>query len=226
MAGPVASTIILPDDSGNLGKKVRTQTRVVGADTVHEHFFVEGRQAAVLGVYRKAMDQQTIVAAAQNGTSTGYLWAHVPTAVTGKWVRIRRLYLSSQHSSLLATPTAPRIAASLATFTGTASGAQITPGKINSGSPASVLDLRTAVTGLTITMGQKIAAAGIVGALTAASAYSPGPDVNIIDPGESEDEWVIIKPGEALVLWQDTAGTTSDTRKFNPVMVWDDIDVS
>lgn len=172
------------------------------------------------------MDQQTIAAAAQNGTSTGFLWAHVPTAVSNKWVRIRRLYLSSQHSTVLATPTAPRVVASIATFTGTASGAAITPGKIDSAHPTPVFDLRTAVTGLTITMGQKIAVAAITGALTAVGAYSAGPDVNIIDPGEAEDEWQIIKPGEALVLWQDTAGTTSDTRKFNPVLVWDEIDVA
>ena len=41
MAAPVADKIILPLDTGNTGKKVRTQTRVVGADTVHEHYFVK-----------------------------------------------------------------------------------------------------------------------------------------------------------------------------------------
>lgn len=35
-----ASFVQLPDDSINLGKKVRTNTRVVGADTVHEHYFL------------------------------------------------------------------------------------------------------------------------------------------------------------------------------------------
>lgn len=41
MAAPIADKIILPLDTGNTGKKVRTQTRLVGADTVHEHFFVK-----------------------------------------------------------------------------------------------------------------------------------------------------------------------------------------
>lgn len=226
MAAPIANKIIIPDDSGNLGKKVRTQSRAVGADTVHEHFFIEARQAEVLGVYRRAMDQQTIAAAAQNGTSTGFLWAHVPIAVTNKWARLRRIYFSSQHATVLATPTAPRIACSLFTFTGSASGASITAGKINSSFPSAILDLRTAVTGLTVTMGQKIAAGAILGALTAVGAYSASPDINIMDPGEAEDEWPIIKPGEGIVLWQDTAGTTLDTRKFNPVLVWDEIDVA
>lgn len=225
MAAPVAADVRLPDDSGNTGKRVRTQSRLVGGNTVHEHFFIKGRRAEVLGVYRKAMDQQTIAAAAQNGTSTGFLWAHVPNAVSNKWVRIRRIYLSAQHSTVLATPTAPRIVVSLATFTGTASGAQITPGKAQSDFPTSIFDLRTAVTGLTITMGQKIAASAVVGALTAVGAYGPAVDSNLLDP-EEEDGFIVIKPGEALVLWQDTAGTTSDTRKFNPVLVWDEIDVA
>jgi hypothetical protein len=34
------SFITTPDDAALTGKKVRTQTRVVGADTVHEHYFI------------------------------------------------------------------------------------------------------------------------------------------------------------------------------------------
>jgi hypothetical protein len=33
------SFVQLPDDSGNTGKKVRTNARIVGGDTVHEHVF-------------------------------------------------------------------------------------------------------------------------------------------------------------------------------------------
>jgi hypothetical protein len=32
--------IIMPDDAANTGKKVRTQTRTVGANTVHEHYVI------------------------------------------------------------------------------------------------------------------------------------------------------------------------------------------
>lgn len=35
-----ASDVRLPDDSGNLGKRVRTQDRVVGANTVQEHYMI------------------------------------------------------------------------------------------------------------------------------------------------------------------------------------------
>ena len=37
----MADAIIqLPDDASNTGKKVRTQTRIVGANTVHEHYTI------------------------------------------------------------------------------------------------------------------------------------------------------------------------------------------
>jgi len=225
MAGPIADKIILPLDTGNTGKKVRTQTRVVGADTVHEHFFIKNRQAQILGVYRVAMPQQTVLAAAQNGTATGFLWAHVPISVTNKWARIRRFYCSSQQSSALATPTAPRLILQKFTFTGTASGAALTAGKIDSSVPTPVLDLRTAVTGLNVALDVVMGSVGIMGALTAVGVFNPT-DLNILDSGESEDEWLIIKPGQGFVLYQDVAGTTSDTRKFNPVLLWDEVDVA
>ncbi|HKS16986.1 MAG TPA: hypothetical protein VJU16_06720, partial [Planctomycetota bacterium] len=82
MAGPVAAFVRLPDDASNTGKKVRTQSRVIGSDTVHEHFFIPTMKAEILGVYRWALDQQTVQASAQNGTSTGFFWAHVPSAVS------------------------------------------------------------------------------------------------------------------------------------------------
>lgn len=225
MAGPVAATVNLPDDSGNLGKKVRTQTRTVGANTVHEHFFIQARQAQVLGVYRLGMPQVTALAAAQNGTSTGYLWLHVPTAISNKKVRIRRLSVTSQLATLLATPTAPRITATRFTFTGTASGASLTPVKIDSGSSASIADLRTAVTGLTVTLVGSLGTAPHVGAQTAVGAYAPA-EYNIVDPASEEDDWPILAPGEGIVIYQDTAGTASDTRVANIILLWDDVDTA
>src|SRR4029079_15302652 len=51
MAGPVASYVQLPSDSANTGKKNRTQTRVVGSDTAHEHFVVPNIGYARIGRY-------------------------------------------------------------------------------------------------------------------------------------------------------------------------------
>lgn len=133
--------------------------------------------------------------------------------------------MDSQHSTVLATPTAPRIVASRFSFTGTASGAAVTPARIDAAMPAPITDWRTAVTGMTVTMGEVLGSAGIVGALTAVGSYEPTNN-DIIKPADAEDEWIVIKPGNGLVLWQDIAGTTSDTRKFNPTIVIDEIDVA
>lgn len=224
MAGPVAAKVNLPDDSGNTGPKVRTQTRVVGGNTVHEHFFISQRQAEILAVYRAVLDQQTVQAAAQNGTSSGFLWAHVPVAVANKKARLRKIMVDTQHSSALATPTAPRLVAQRFTFTGTASGATVAASKTNSGDPAAVLDLRTAVTGLTVSLVNKFKAFGIVGALTAVGAYAPAPIV--LGLHDAEDEWHTFASGEGFVLWQDVAGTAADTRKLNISLLWDEIDTA
>lgn len=225
MAGPVANKVILPLDTGNTGKNIRTQTRVVGSDTVHEHFFIQARQAQVLGVYRTAMAQVTALAAAQNGTSSGFLWFHVPTAITNKKVRLRRVYITTQHATALATPTAPRLVLARFTFTGTASGASVTPVKIDTTAPTAVADLRTAATGLTVSLVGNMGSAGIAGALTAVGAYAPTA-IDIIDPASEEDEWPIFAPGEGCVIYQDTAGTASDTRVSNIVVLHDEIDTA
>lgn len=181
------------------------------------------RKGLVLGVYRAALDQQTVLQAAQNGTSTGFLWAHNPIATVAKWARIRRVKVDSGHSTALPTPTAPRLRIVRFTFTGEASGASVTAAKIDAGMPTPVLSLRTAATGLTPALVAALGAVGLAGALTAVGAYAP--TLETILDGE-EDEWPIIKPGEGIVVYQDTAGTAADTRKFNLSLLWDEIDVA
>lgn len=223
MAAPVDSYVQLPDDSGNSGKKIRSQTQTVSGNTVHTHYFYSQRQANVLGVYRAALAQQTMLVSAQNGTSTGFLWLHNPTATSNKSARIRRIYASSQHASAIATPSAPRLLVSRFTFVGTASGAAVTAAKVVSSAPSPILDLRTAVTGLTVSLVAAMGSCGVVGALTAVGAWAPA--VVELLPSGPEDEWEVLAPGEGAVIWQDTAGTTSDTRVANICAIWDEIDV-
>lgn len=225
MAGPVVGTVALPDDSGNAGKKIRTQTKVVSAVTVHEHFFVQSRQAVLLGVYSSVpVTPAVIQASAQNGTTTGFLWGHVPSAITNKKARLRKVLITTMHGSALATPTAPRILLARMTFTGTASGASIVAAKIDSLYPAAVLDLRTAVTGLTPSIIGFLGHAGVAGALTAVGAYAPY-TASLID-SSVEDEWPMFAPGEGFIIYQDVAGTVSDTRALNFSLVWDEIDTA
>lgn len=226
MAAPVADKILLPDDSSNPGKKVRTQTRVVGPDTVHEHFFVPTRQARITSIYRLALVQATVLAATQNGTTAGFLFAHMPSTVTGKAMRLRRLAFTSQHSTALATPTAPRLLARRFTSSAGLSGTLVAP-TLNDSAHASPACLFSLVnTGVTVVhVGIGFGAGAIAGALTAVGAYEPC-FKDIIDPAADEDDWPIFKPGEGFVVYQDTAGTTSDTRKINIQLLADEIDTA
>ena len=233
MAGPVETYAQLPDDSANTGKKIRAESLVVGSNTVLQYMMVPVLQANVLGVYRAATAQLAIVQTAQNATSTGFLWAHNPTATSNKSARIRRAYLTSQHSTVLATPTAPRISCFRFTFTGTASGAAITACKCStnfpswsaSAMPSPILDLRTAVTGLTVSTVANAGSGGIVGALTAVGGWAPA-GVDILPVTSREEEWLTLAPGEGAVFYQDTAGTSIDTRLANLNLLWDEVDTA
>src|SRR3990172_4916161 len=225
MAAPVAEKIILPLDTGNTGKKVRTQSRVVGPDTVHEHFFVPVRQARILTIYRLALVQATVLASAQNGTTAGMLFGHMPSGVSGKAMRLRRLSFTSQHSTALATPTAPRLLVRRFTSSGGLSGALVAPNindSLNHIAPACLYSLVN--TGVTVVhVGIGFGAGGLAGALTAVGAYETA-FKDIIDPASDEDDWPIFYPGEGFVVYQDVAGTASDTRKFNLQLNADEID--
>jgi hypothetical protein len=231
MAGPVASFVQLPVDTGNAGKMVKTTSEVVGANTVHRHHYVAERSASILGTYAAATALNSVSATATNGTATGLLWFTVPTAVTGKAARIRRLI--ARHTVSAVTPvmvTAPRIALARITFTGTASGASITPAKYASSAPAPVADLRTAVTGLTVTLGATLCHTVPPAFILAGTAATVQQASITIDPmisiGSDEDEWPVLLPGEGLVIYQPDAGTTADTRRFTLDLVWDEIDVA
>jgi len=225
MAAPIAAKIILPLDTSNTGKNIRSQTRVVGSDTVHEHFFVLAREAKVFGVYRFALDQSTVAAAAQNGTTAGFLFFHLGSAVTGRAARVRRLSVTSQHSTALATPTAPRLRAVRYTSAGALSGTAITAAKNDSnfGAPSSIMS--TANTGTTVVIVAAFAACGLAGALTAVGAYEPCYK-DMVDPSSDEDDWPVFRPGEGFVVYQDTAGTAADTRKFSIQGEFDEIDTA
>ena len=216
MAAPVASTVLLPLDTGNTGKKVRTQTRVVGADTVHEHFFIETCKDSKVGFFRAHSGILTIPTAAHNGTTTGHLWLHNPVASAIK-MRVRRLRETGQTVSGAIDLTAPRQLYSLFTFTGTASGASITPGKRDSTDAAAVGSLRTASTGLTCTLGAVLRHTGVPGLVSTASSATIQTMLppNLYPPFDpEEEECIVLRAGEGIVLWSADASTTANRRLF------------
>lgn len=223
MAAPVASKIILPVDTGNSGPKVRTQTRVIGADTVHEHFFIPETRRSRLGIYYAASGTLTIPIAAQNGTTTGLFWLYNPVGSTVK-MALRRFATQIQFAVTTAVDVSvPRLAFSFFTVTGTGSAGQITPAKRTSTDAAPVGNLRTAMTGLTITLGAMIKSDFPPILPTASSATiqaQMAPTIsNDWDPPEEEQP--ILLAGEGIVCWSPDASTTAN-RRTSTDLIWEE----
>lgn len=228
MTAPVASKIILPDDSSNTGKKVRTQTRVVGSDTVHEHFVIPISAQKINGLYHFCFTLYTVTASAQNGTSAAIGWLQVPSTAT---VAARLRFVQVAHTNTTATAidhtSAPRIAVQRMTHTDGWSGATLNVARRATTDASNQANIRTAATGTTVTL----AATQLVWA-----SLVPGADITTsgvlnIQFGEEwrpvfEDEYVWIRPGEGVVIYQIDAGTTSDQRKSLVKGCWDEVDIS
>lgn len=232
MTRSTADKIILPSDAGNTGAKTPTMTRTIGSDTVHVPLFIKEYKEVVKGVYRASMTLQSVQAAAQNATSTGFLWISCPSAVTTRAMRIRKLELQINHSASTTMPTVPRIGLARFTFTGTASGATLAGAKIDPDSANPSIDMRTAVTGMTVTLNtdpgsllnsvlvppmHNVTAAGLL--------FMPSVAQSLVDIAAQEDEWPMIKAGQGLVLYQLDAGTAADTRRFTASIMWDEIEL-
>lgn len=225
MAAPVADKIILPLDTGNTGKKKRTQTRVIGADTVHEDFVILTSKDSKVGLYRAHSGTLTIPAVPHNGTTTGHLWLFNPVGNTIKG-RLRRLRETGQVVSGAIDLTAPRQLFSLFTFTGTPSGTIITPAKRDSTDAAATLSLRTASTGATVTLGATIRHTGVPGVVATASSATIQVDLppSIYPPWDpDEEECIVLRAGEGIVLWSADASTTANRRLFSD-WAWEEIE--
>ena len=227
MAAPIAAFVQLPLDTGNTGKKVRTQTRVVGADTVHEHHFVPISVRKIDGIYHASSGVIATVAAADNGTTAARLgWLEMPVGGS-KRGRLRQIETTHVLGAAVAadlTVMFTPIAIARFTFTGTASGALITPAKRHPNDAANVANLRTASTGMTVTLGALARRCGImpfVDFATAAGWISVSPYGNDFDP-IAEDEYLDFGPGEGLVFYQVDAGNVSWRTVVS--LVWDEYD--
>lgn len=217
MAAPVAAFAQLPLDSGNTGKKMRTQSRVVGADTVHEHFFVPTSTRDTLGSYVAHTGVNLVQATAQTFPAA-FFWFINPVGNANK-IAITAVEVISQLGSALAAPTSPRLLWALFTFTGTASGASITAAKLDSTYPAPTGSIRTASTGLTITK-----VADSICSLPIASATAVGYSPPQMDEWfeDQERNQIVLRAGEGIAMYQPDAGTASDTRRIITTIKWDE----
>lgn len=216
MAAPIADFVQLPLDTGNTGKKNRTQTRVVGANTVHEHFVVCVSARSYVGLYWGTVGNQTIPIAAHNGTSTGNWWLFNPVGSAVK-TGVRRFSRTWQYAALAVDLVPGQFRISLFTFTGTASGAQTALGKRDSTDPTPVTNLRTASTGLTITLGNSIwEEQGPILPLATGSGVVCGPAIGIERLPEEVAE-IVLRGGEGIVDWSALGVTTANRRQTSNI---------
>ena len=222
MAAPVAAFIQLPTDAVNTGKNVRSETRVVGADTVHEHFFVPASARSILGKYKASTGTLTVPTAITNGTTTGFAWLYNPVGSAVK-MAINRVSWNCQIVALAVDLLGGEFRASLNTFTGVGAGTLVTPAKRDSTDAAAVGNLRLASTGLTVTLGATIQGNQypVMGLATGGAGVWP----SYYDKWEpdNEAEQIVLRAGEGISFWHAIAVTTANRRLFLNV-AWEEFE--
>lgn len=211
--------IILPLDSGNTGKKVRTKESVVGANTVEEYFFIPSTERSETGRYKFNATAAAIPTAAQTGTTTGMLYLINPLASTVK-LSVSRLLLSHNFSTTLAVDLiAPILRVSRISFTGTLSAAAITAAKraTTDATPQGLLS--TAMTGLTVTLVASLFeyVGQTMDLVTGGAGHWIAQQDNW-SPDEEGDE-IVLAAGEGIVVWSQLAVTTAN-RKLSISGAW------
>jgi hypothetical protein len=213
MTLPAADKVILPLDTGNTGKKVRTQTRVVGADTVHEHFFIPTSKRSVVGKYKASSGTLTVPAAVHNGGTTGYLWLMNPVGSSIK-MAINRISWNLQFIALAIDLLGGELRFSRNTFTGVGSAGLITPAKRDSTDAAAVGNLRTASTSMTVTVTETIYGTQYPTMdLVTGGAGHWNPFFAQWEP-DTEEEQIILRAGEGISIWHAIAVTAANRRLF------------
>jgi hypothetical protein len=213
------SSIPLPPEGSGLQVHMR-QLTVSGPGTVQQEYIVPtsvrapAAQTGFAPVYLAHAGVRVITATADTFPAGSWFLIN-PVGSTIK-VAVRSVTVASQLASVLATPTAPRFAVVAFTFTGTASGATVTPRAAQSGFAAATGSLRTANTGLTITRTQD--AWYFLPIALATAVNGTAPQEQTWQP--PEDEQLVLAAGEGIVLTQATAGTTSDTRRVATNLTW------
>lgn len=178
---------------------------------------VYGSRRRRTGLYYASLGNTTVTAAA-DGALVGRFWLVNPVGST-VFGAVRKVYMSMTTGSGLLVLTSPTFTVERITFTGTASGATITPAKRDSSDAANSLTVRTASTGMTITAGAAAHGFQVFQSLaTTSNGVFPPPFPFTND----EDEYLILRAGEGIVIRQATAGTALDTRVCNFDLQWEE----
>jgi hypothetical protein len=230
MAAPIAAYVQLPADTANTGKKNRTQTKVAGSDTVHEHFVVPSAAFTHTGRYFSVSTAaQSVSSAAQVPSTAGHYYLHNSTANTAVGVlRSVDINYSVDGSTAIAiAQSCPLFMLQKYTFATAHAGTTINIVSAQTSSTTAKLNMRQAPTGATVTLVGPIGAVPFPALLsTVTNVYGGSFNLYTADEKYNRGYAVEIAPGEGVVLHQLTTGLAADTRKFTAKFVWDEIDVS
>ena len=155
------------------------------------------------------------VGAAADAATGGRLWLINPVG-SAVLIELRRVEMSSSPVAVTAFITAPRVTVERVTFTGTATGAQITPAVRDTTDSALVGSLRTASTGLTLTAGAIAYGFVVANVLTGVGTHVP--PLQEWEPAENGR--LVLRAGQGVVVRQADVGTTGDTRVFAVNLAW------
>lgn len=212
MAAKTDNVIILPTDSGNTGKKIRTKESVVGANTVEEYFFIPSSERNTTGQYKFVIPAQAIPTAAHTGTTTGFLFMINPLSSTVNMAVDRISFRQNFSTTLAVDLIAPLIHVSRITFTGTLSATATTPAKRKTSDAAAQGLIATAMTGLTVTkLGDVYGFIGQTMDLVTGGAGHWSGQADEWNPQDEDDELILV-PGEGIVVWSTLAVTTANRK--------------
>lgn len=168
------------------------------------------------GRYYFAHSGNLTVQASAHAATVGFFWLVNPVGATGVCY-VYNFDIYSTPTAVTAFASAPRITVERVTFTGTASGATITPAQREPNDAANGCTLRTASTGMTLSAGAVVSSAVVSPVLTAVGG-------GVVASGTLlQGVWVFpitLRGGQGLVLRQPDAGTASDTRKVIANVRW------
>jgi hypothetical protein len=228
MAAPVASYVQLPVDTANTGKKNRTQTKVVGSDTVHEHHIVPSAGYTHTGRYFSVSTAaQTVSSAAQVPSTAGFYYLHNSTANTA--VGMLRSVEISYGTTGTAQPafTSPLFMLQKYVFGTAHSGTTLNITQAQTSSTTAKLNMRSGPAGpTTFTVVGPIGAQALPALMSSVASY--GGTMSLYQAPEHYNRGyaVEIAPGEGVCLHQLSSGLAADSRVFSAKFVWDEIDVS
>lgn len=175
-------------------------------------------RAPILGNYKFESGRLTIQSAA-HGSTAGFFWLINPVGSTVV-AAIKKMFATSVPTSAATFATAPRVTVERITFTGSASGATITAGLRDSKDAAPICSIRTASTGMVITAGAALGDFTIPLIISGASQTTPV-DQWFYDSTD-EDDYLVLRAGEGIVIRQPDAGSPSDSRLLVVFGSWEE----